>query len=199
MATRKASARESFQVHLDADELGVQAQIGTLWRHDTRTDVPAAFEYTRAWLKSPHAFMLDPCLDLYTGEQHPAAPNSAFGVFLDSAPDRWGRVLMERREMVTARREDRQPRRLQDIDFLLGVHDQTRMGALRLRVADDTPFLDNSPLGVPPVAGWRCSSHPEPHWGELAPKQTSSPWMAACGLPSSLPKKTVTTLALGNG
>lgn len=163
MATRKASARESFQVHLDADELGVQAQIGTLWRHDTRTDVPAAFEYTRAWLKSPHAFMLDPRLDLYTGEQHPAAPNSAFGVFLDSAPDRWGRVLMERREMVTARREDRQPRRLQDIDFLLGVHDQTRMGALRLRVADDTPFLDNSPLGVPPVTDLGQLAHASRH------------------------------------
>lgn len=144
-------ARESWQVHLDARELGVRAMVGTLWRHDSRTDVPPSFEYNPAWLQHQRAFMLDPRLELYGGEQHPAHPAPAFGVFMDSAPDRWGRVLMERREALAARREARAPRRLQEVDFLLGVHDLTRMGALRLRVSDDTPFLDNSPLAAPPV------------------------------------------------
>ncbi len=151
MAIRKQAARESYQVHLEVRELGVQALVGTLWRHESRTDVPAAFEYDPAWLKSGRAFMLDPRLELYRGEQHPAHPAQAFGVFMDSAPDRWGRVLMERREAMAAQREARRPRRLQEIDFLLGVHDLTRMGALRLRAGDDGPFLDNSALAAPPV------------------------------------------------
>ncbi len=151
MAAPKQASRGSFQVHLDARELGIQARVGTLWRHESRTDVPAAFEYDPAWLKTGQAFMLDPRLALYGGEQHPAHPASAFGVFMDSAPDRWGRVLMERREAMAARREERKPRRLQEADFLLGVHDQTRMGALRLRATDDGPFLDDSALGAPPV------------------------------------------------
>lgn len=151
MATSRPRARESYQVHLDAQELGGLVRVGTLWRHDARADVPAAFEYDPAWLQSGMAFMLDPRLELYRGEQHPAHPASAFGVFMDSAPDRWGRVLMERREAIAALREDRKPRRLREMDFLLGVHDLTRMGALRLRATDDGPFLDHSALGAPPV------------------------------------------------
>jgi serine/threonine-protein kinase HipA len=150
MATTRGE-RTSYQVHLDARELGVQTLVGTLWRHESRTDAPAAFEYSHAWLQDERAFVLDPRLDLYGGEQHPAQPATAFGVFMDSAPDRWGRVLLERRESLAAKREGRKPRRLQDIDFLLGVHDTTRMGALRLRATDDGPFLDNHELGAPPV------------------------------------------------
>lgn len=151
MATNRSAGRESYQVYLDAHELGGLVRVGTLWRHDTRADVPAAFEYDPAWLQSGHAFMLDPRLELYGGEQHSAHPAPAFGVFMDSAPDRWGRVLMERRESMTARLENRKPRRLQELDFLLGVHDLTRMGALRLLAADDSAFIDNSALGAPPV------------------------------------------------
>lgn len=151
MATNRQAVREPYQVHLDARELGVQARVGTLWRHESKADVPAAFEYDRAWLKGGKAFMLDPRLELYGGPQHPAHTAPAFGIFMDSAPDRWGRFLMERREVMAAQREDRKPRRLQEIDFLLGVHDLTRMGALRLRAQDDTAFLDNSPLSAPPI------------------------------------------------
>lgn len=151
MATHKAIGREPIQVHLDALELGVRSRVGTLWRPSGRTDAPASFEYDANWCRSSNAFMLDPRLELYEGEQHPAGSAATFGVFTDSAPDRWGRLLMERREAMTARREDRPMRRLQDIDFLLGVHDTTRMGAIRLRSADDGPYLDNSSLGAPPV------------------------------------------------
>ena len=63
--------REAIEVHLDAHELGGLQQVGTLYRHDVRTDLPAAFEYAPAWLKSAQAFILDPRLDLWRGEQHP--------------------------------------------------------------------------------------------------------------------------------
>jgi serine/threonine-protein kinase HipA len=144
------AAREAFEVFLDAAELGVRQQIGTLYRHEVRTDLPASFEYSQAWLESGQVFMLDPRLELWHGEQHPPAPASAFGVFMDSAPDRWGRVLMERREAAAAEREQRPMRRLQEMDFLLGVHDLTRVGALRFRQAGG-PFLDNSANAAPPV------------------------------------------------
>lgn len=146
-----SGAREAFEVFLDAADLGGLRRIGTLFRSGERTDLPASFAYDRAWRESGQAFMLDPRLDLWDGEQHPPAPSAAFGIFMDSAPDRWGRVLMERREAAAAMRENRKVRTLQELDFLLGVHDIARMGALRFRRADG-PFLDDSANAAPPVA-----------------------------------------------
>src|SRR5947209_20600052 len=99
--------RQSIEVHLDARELGTQRRVGVLHRPLARTDLPASFEYDAHWLKDGKAFMLDPRLELWPGEQHPPAQAKAFGIFLDSAPDRWGRVLMERREAAAAVREGR--------------------------------------------------------------------------------------------
>lgn len=143
-------ARDTFEVFLDAAELGVQQQVGTLYRHDVRTDLAASFEYAPNWLASQQVFMLDPRLELWNGEQHPPAKATAFGIFMDSAPDRWGRVLMERREAASAEREKRPMRKLQETDFLLGVHDLTRVGGLRFRQPSG-PFLDNSVNAAPPV------------------------------------------------
>jgi serine/threonine-protein kinase HipA len=87
-----------------------------------------SFAYHPAWLRSPQRFWLDPELQLFTGEQYPASEGN-FGVFLDSAPDRWGRLLMERREQLDAQAESRPARVLREWDFLNGVEDITRMGA----------------------------------------------------------------------
>jgi serine/threonine-protein kinase HipA len=142
--------REAFKVFLDATELSKPQQVGTLYRQTTRTDLPASFAYAKSWVDGRTAFMLDPRLELWTDEQYPPAKSAAFGVFMDSAPDRWGRVLMERREAAAADREDRPMRHLQEIDFLLGVHDLTRVGALRFQNAQGE-FLDNSADAAPPV------------------------------------------------
>lgn len=142
-------AREAFEVFIEAEELGYSGQVGTLYRDKVRTALPPSFEYTEEWItKQP--FMLDPRLDLYAGEQHPVGGSFSFGVFLDSAPDRWGRVLMDRREAIQAKKEGRTHRTLQEMDFLLGVNDHTRQGALRFR-RPDGPFLDNSDLPTPSV------------------------------------------------
>src|SRR5579863_7616407 len=147
--------RDSFDVFLDAAELGPCERVGTLHRSTARTDLPASFEYDERWVERPDVFMLDPRLGLWSGEQHPPAKAPAFGIFMDSAPDRWGRLLMERRESAQARREHRRPRTLQEVDFLLGVHDLTRLGALRFRSANGGPFLDDSDDAVPPVTSLR--------------------------------------------
>lgn len=145
--------RESVWVYLDAIELGARALVGVLSHDRVRGKSALSFEYDRDWLKSSAAFMLDPGLELYGGPQHPA--RAQFGIFLDSAPDRWGRVLMERREALLAQRENRPVRVLGAWEFLLGVHDHARLGALRFRRDPEGPFVDDSELSAPPVARLR--------------------------------------------
>ncbi|MGB4117838.1 MAG: hypothetical protein WBK51_14965 [Polaromonas sp.] len=123
----KQTTRPAIEVHLDAHELGAPMQVGTLYPPDARINLAPSFEYTPEWLDNkpgnPPRFLLDPRLDLYGGEQH-AAQARGFGIFLDSSPDRWGRVLMERREASQAKKHARQVKRLTDLDFMLGVHQQ---------------------------------------------------------------------------
>lgn len=80
---------------------------------------------------------------MYNGRQFATIDKSMFGLFSDSSPDRWGRVLMKRREAVRAKKEERKPRELRESDFLLGVYDEARMGALRFKTDEEGPFLSN--------------------------------------------------------
>ncbi len=183
---KTSAQRDAFEVLLDASELGELQKVGTLYRSSSRTDLPVSFEYTPEWRGSERAFMLDPRLELWQGEQYPPANAAAFGVFMDSAPDRWGRVLMERREAAAARREGRSARNLQELDFLLGVHDLTRMGALRLR-RPGGPFLDDSRNAAPPVTSLReladISQRIEESGVERLPEYEK--WLAAIITPGS--------------
>jgi serine/threonine-protein kinase HipA len=125
--------------------------MGTLTATPARGKESFAFEYTADWLKSGFSQMLDPELQLYSGAYYPRDDKSNFGVFLDSCPDRWGRVLMQRREAVMAKREGRAVKKLQESDFLLGVFDGHRMGALRFKTDGEGPFLnDNKEMASPP-------------------------------------------------
>lgn len=110
-----------------------------------------AFEYAAEWLQSGRAQTLDPDLQLYPGPQYLGEEKSNFGIFLDSSPDRWGRVLMKRREALLAKQERRKEKTLSETDFLLGVFDGHRMGALRFKETQDGPFLnDNRKMATPP-------------------------------------------------
>ena len=104
------------------------------------------FEYDAAALVHPAVshLHLDPRIGLFTGQQYPPQGHDTFGVFADNSPDRWGRLLMRRR-LERAQRAGRidQITRLQESDYLLGVHDAYRSGALRLRLDDAGDFLDN--------------------------------------------------------
>src|SRR5688572_24074017 len=107
--------------------------MGQLTATPARGKEVFAFEYDKEWLSTASRLELDPSLSLYGGPQYPAKNGENFGVFLDSSPDRWGRVLMRRREAQLARADRRAERRLLESDYLLGVHDGHRMGALRFR------------------------------------------------------------------
>ena len=103
-----------------------------------------SFEYDPTWLASAESsFSLDPDLALFRGRQYVPLDKQLFGLFADSCPDRWGRLLMKRKEAIDARKEDRKPRKLSESDYLLGVYDESRMGALRFSLEEGGEFLSN--------------------------------------------------------
>jgi serine/threonine-protein kinase HipA len=118
------------------------------------------FEYEPQWLQNEWILQIDPEINLFTGRQFPSSERNNFGVFLDSMPDRWGRQLMLRREAATAREEGRAVSQLFESDFLLGVFDLQRLGALRFKLSGDNQFLnDDRSLAVPPWSSLRELEH----------------------------------------
>jgi len=126
--------------------------MGKLYANDIRGKELFSFEYEKEWIRSiGSSCVFDPDLFLLEGRQYPPAGKPLFGVFTDSCPDRWGRLLMNRKEAILAKREGRKPQTLKESDYLLGVSDETRMGALRFSLAEDGPFLSaDENLPVPP-------------------------------------------------
>ena len=124
--------------------------IGILSAHFGKGRKTFSFEYDKDWISSQEQMLLDPDLGWYSGPQYPNNKDN-FGIFLDSMPDSWGQTLMQRREPIRAREEGRVPRKLHDVDFLLGVYDDSRMGALRFKLDPNGPFLETgSSTTTPP-------------------------------------------------
>ncbi|MGD0617951.1 MAG: HipA domain-containing protein [Bryobacteraceae bacterium] len=147
---------ETVSVFVDVDYFDAPALMGALRCQKSRTGDIFSFEYDPAWLQKPEAFSFDPDLALVSGPQYPVPGRANFGIFLDSSPDRWGRVLMQKRENIRARHEGRRARSLTEWDFLLGVHDETRLGALRFRDPETGQFIDtNDAFAAPPIASLR--------------------------------------------
>lgn len=134
-------------------------KIGTLFIDSIRGNEHSSFQFDPAFLTdaiTSQMLIIDPDLSLIKGRQFPAHEKSSFGIFSDSSPDRWGRLLMERREKLNADKEDRKPSKLLESDYLLGVFDESRMGALRFALEDGGPFLsDDKETAAPPWATLR--------------------------------------------
>jgi serine/threonine-protein kinase HipA len=143
------SAPEAW-VHVDLR--GTTRRVGRLWVTASRGRESATFEYEPEWLRSDECFAVDPALQLFPGPFHTRAGQALFGALGDSAPDRWGRTLLARDERRRARAEHRAPRTLREIDYLLGVTDQTRQGALRFTREDGGPFVaESTAAAIPPL------------------------------------------------
>lgn len=139
-------------VYADWEDFTDPILVGVLRSSVTKKKEHFSFSYDKAWLQSENAQKIDPDLHLFTGEQHSPDSNN-FRVFLDSCPDRWGRLLMKRREAIIARQEERKPKLFHEIDYLLGVHDLYRQGALRFKSNPSGDFLDNDArLAAPPIS-----------------------------------------------
>lgn len=123
--------------------------IGILSAHQAKGRKAFSFSYNADWLNSREQMLLDPDIAWYSGQQYPNGKEN-FGVFLDSMPDTWGKTLMKRRAAIYAREKGKPAPILYDIDFLLGVHDLCRMGALRFKKEPDGEFLDNDKVSSTP-------------------------------------------------
>ena len=136
-----------LEVWIDADFMGEIAKVGTL-SHD-RGHV--RFNYEGSWLEHPQCFSIDPDLSLDNSVFHPVPAVGDFGIFMDSSPDRWGQTLMKRREALEAKDQKRPPKILYAWDFLTGVQDLTRQGALRFKLEGTDTFLSDHKLSAPPL------------------------------------------------
>ncbi len=126
--------------------------VGRLWARLRKDRESATFEYDKGWLSHPECFSLEPALKLGPGPFHTMPDKPMFGAVGDSAPDRWGRVLMRRAERRRAERAGQAPRSLREIDYLLMVDDEARQGALRFAEREGGPFLaESGPAKIPPL------------------------------------------------
>ena len=154
---------DKFDIYVYADWVGLKEPtlIGTLSAHFAKGKKAFSFEYEKDWLKTDAQRLLDPDIEFYSGPQYPGNKEN-FGIFLDSMPDTWGKTLMKRRAAQEARANDEKPKTLYEIDYLLGVYDETRMGALRFKTDLDGPFLDND------------AQNPTPPWSSLGDLQEAA-------------------------
>lgn len=156
-------AEGKFDIYVFADWVGLKKPtlIGTLSAHFAKGKKAFSFEYDKIWLKTDAQRLLDPDIEFYSGPQFPTNKEN-FGIFLDSMPDTWGKTLMKRREAQEARAKKEKPKTLYEIDYLLGVFDESRMGALRFKTNLDGPFLDND------------AQTPTPPWSSLGDLQEAA-------------------------
>jgi serine/threonine-protein kinase HipA len=137
-------------VYLDLQ--GTAHLVGRLWARMRKDRESATFEYDQSWLAHPERFSLEPALKLGPGPFHTPSDQPLFGAIGDSAPDRWGRVLMRRAERRRAEREGQTSRTVREIDYLLMVDDEARPGALRFAEREGGPFLaEHGPPKIPPL------------------------------------------------
>lgn len=160
MKPSSKTKQKNIYVFADWETMEAPFFMGTLLASQSRGKEVFSFEYDRHWLNSKYACDLDPNLMLFSGPQYPNSKHLNFGIFLDSAPDRWGRVLMRRREAQAAREEKRPLTTLMESDYLLGVFDMYRMGALRFKLDIEGDFLENNDkMATPPWAKLRELEH----------------------------------------
>lgn len=153
-------AKGKFDIYVYADWIGLDGPLflGTLSAHFAKGKKAFSFEYNKDWLKKELYQLLDPDIEFYSGPQYPSDKEN-FGIFLDSMPDTWGKTLMKRREAQDARAREEKAKVLYELDYLLGVYDESRMGALRFKTNLDGAFLDDD------------NQSPTPPWSSLGDLQ----------------------------
>jgi serine/threonine-protein kinase HipA len=148
---------EKIYVYADFDFLEQTEEIGVLSYERVRGNDHFAFEFSREWLSRHGGVILSGDVMNVRGMQYPRQGNSVFGFVKDSFPDRWGRVLLDRRERLAAQEEHRPVRTLSNYDYLVGIEDLTRMGGIRYRTENNGAFINsNSRYSVPPLESLRA-------------------------------------------
>jgi len=159
--------------------------VGTLSALQAKGKKAFSFEYDKNWVKSKQQVLLDPDIQFYSGLQYPNNKEN-FGVFLDSMPDTWGRTLMKRREAQQAKEKGERAKTLYEIDYLLGVYDESRMGALRFKTELEGPFLDDNNLNpTPPWSSIRELQEAARNFENDEDNEQVKKWLAVLMAPGS--------------
>ena len=141
-----------IKVYADFDFLAAPQEIGTLGYEHVRGRDHFIFEYSRQWLKQSGGILLSGDLMNVPSPQHPRGNDGVFGFVKDSFPDRWGQLLLDRRERLMAQLERRPKRTLTNYDYLIGIEDFTRMGGIRYKDEDGDDYINTSDKYlVPPI------------------------------------------------
>ena len=175
----------NIYVYYDGEQVESPLMMGLLSCGHLRGKDIFSFEFDKSWLADKRFRSFDPDLQMFGGKQYVPQGKDNFGIFLDSTPDRWGRVLLERKEAEMARLENRKVRNLFETDYLLGVFDGSRMGALRFKIDPEGDFLDNdADVATPPWTSLRDLENASLNL-EDCPEVQQSKWLRMLVAPGS--------------
>ncbi|QHQ19926.1 type II toxin-antitoxin system HipA family toxin [Pectobacterium brasiliense] len=157
-------SRSIVEVYASWMPIDTPLLVGHLTFAETSRGGVFSFAYDKHFLASDYRLQIDPLLALHSGELYNDLADKNFRAFLDSSPDRWGRILMQRRAAIEYRKGLRATTKLTELDYLLGVHDSYRMGGIRFKLAESQDFLDNNTeFSAPPMASLRELEHAAMH------------------------------------
>ena len=177
--------KTDIYVYAHWEDFEIPPLMGVLSAHQAKGRKAFSFSYDKQWLKLDQQHLIDPDLQLYTGQQF-SNNKENFGVFLDSMPDTWGRTLMKRREALLAKISGEKAKTLYDIDYLLGVYDETRMGAIRFKLDPDGEFLDNdSEKSTPPWSTIQKLQQAVIHYENDTDMEAMNKWLQVLVAPGS--------------
>lgn len=147
---------DALYIYGDFDWLERPAFIGQLGFETLRGSDSYSFRFDNNWLAKYGAIFLSADVNNYPGWQYTQLGKDIFGCFSDALPDRWGRILLNRREQILASEENRVVRRLSSFDYLLGIDDFSRMGAFRFKKEPDGEFINcEDYMRIPPLTDIR--------------------------------------------
>lgn len=139
-------------VYADFDWLKTAVLVGELGYESLRGTDSYSFCYDHNWLRQYSDLYLSADINNYTGLQFTQPDRDIFGCFGDALPDRWGRLLLNRREQILAQEEKRPVRHLSSFDYLMGIDDCSRMGGFRFKESPDGEFINcDATLRIPPL------------------------------------------------
>ena len=143
--------RELF-IYADFDWLDKPILVGELGYESLRGSDSYSFKYDNSWLRQYGSLSLSADINNYPGWQYTQPERDIFGCFSDALPDRWGRLLLNRREQIIAAEEKRPVHKLSSFDYLMGIEDISRMGGFRFKASQDGEFINcEESLRIPPL------------------------------------------------
>ena len=147
---------KTLYVYAEFDWLAAPTLVGELGYESLRGSDSYAFKFDNDWLRRYGSLFLSADINNYPGQQYTQPGRGIFGCFSDALPDRWGRLLLNRREQILATEERRSIRRLSSFDYLIGIDDFSRMGGFRFKTALEGEFINcDSHLRIPPLTDLR--------------------------------------------